>query len=417
VLGEDAPVTGLTFAQKLGFAVVAVGVLAVVGFFIHRSTSGDGGGREEDRRAAADGSGIAPARKDSQASQPAPLPTPGVPEPKAPVQVQPIEPVPGSDVPEEDNGAKVDSTNPPVKPSSESPGPKPPVVTDAPPKPVPDPVPPKPVTSKPPAAESKPPETRPTSPEADTYRPSGAGIYDRLLKSSVMVLRKDETGTRASRGSGSLVDREHKLVLTNYHVVGDASEVFVTFPVYESGKLLVASDAYRRKFANNEFTKAKVVHVLKGQDLALVELEKLPAGVSVLRPAGRSARPGEVVHSIGNPGASDAAWLYTKGEVRQVSHKNWQAKGGDGRILSFDAEVLETTSPTNPGDSGGPLVNDSVQLVGVTQGANTGARGVSLFIDVSRCAKFSKSKDSTSTAGEATPPGRTIPPPRRSPRN
>ena len=117
--------------------------------------------------------------------------------------------------------------------------------------------------------------------------------------------------------------------------------MFVTFPVYESGKLLVDSNAYRRKFANNEFIKAKVVHVLKGQDLALVELEKLPAGVSVLRLAGRSARPGEVVHSIGNPGASDAAWLYTKGEVRQVSHKSWQAKGGDGRILSFDAEVLD----------------------------------------------------------------------------
>src|SRR5262249_21175605 len=152
-----------------------------------------------------------------------------------------------------------------------------------------------------------------------------------------------------------------------------ANEVFVTFPVYEKGKLVVDSDAYRRKFNNNEFIKAKVVRVLKGQDLALVELEKLPAGASVLRLAGRSARPGEVVHSIGNPGASDAAWLYTKGEVRQVSHKTWQAAGGDGRIMAFDAEVLETTSPTNPGDSGGPLVNDSVQLVGVTQGANTGA--------------------------------------------
>src|SRR5262245_18533806 len=37
VLGEDAPTTGLTVAQKLAFAVVAAGVLAAAGFFVHRS--------------------------------------------------------------------------------------------------------------------------------------------------------------------------------------------------------------------------------------------------------------------------------------------------------------------------------------------------------------------------------------------
>ena len=60
------------------------------------------------------------------------------------------------------------------------------------------------------------------------------------------------------------------------------------------------------------------------------------AGVPVLRLASRSARPGDIVHSIGNPGASDAAWLYTKGEVRQVSHKKWNASGGgSGGHASF----------------------------------------------------------------------------------
>src|SRR5262249_38148594 len=157
-----------------------------------------------------------------------------------------------------------------------------------------------------------------------------------------------------------------------------------------------------------------------------------------LRLAGRSARPGDVVHSIGNPGASDAAWLYTKGEVRQVSHKKWKSTGGggggrgggnpaggpgrglpggsdpggrvpgggfpggvpgpvggmpaggDGDVMTFEADVLETTSPTNPGDSGGPLVNESCQLVGVTQGANTRARNVSLFINVTEVRKILK---------------------------
>src|SRR5262249_43830818 len=66
----------------------------------------------------------------------------------------------------------------------------------------------------------------------------------------------------------------------------------------------------------------------------------------------------------------------------------------------------ETTSPTNPGDSGGPLVNDSVQLVGVTQGANTGARGVSLFIDVSEVRKILKEQglDVDSGGGDVARP-------------
>src|SRR5262249_49840800 len=161
-----------------------------------------------------------------------------VPEPKPSETVQPLDPmpVPRSDAPEEDIGTKVDSTNPPAKPSTDSPPAKP-VVTNTPAKPVIEPAPrsdpPKTKLPKPPETEVEP--ARRSRPVADTYRPSGAGIYERLLKSSVMVLRKDETGTRAARGSGSLVNREHKLVLTNYHVVGDANEVFVTFPVYEKG--------------------------------------------------------------------------------------------------------------------------------------------------------------------------------------
>jgi HEAT repeat protein len=82
-------------------------------------------------------------------------------------------------------------------------------------------------------------------------------------------------------------------------------------------------------------------------------------------------------------------WLYTKGEVRQVSHKKWQGKGGD-TVHSFEADVLETTSPTNPGDSGGPLVDDFGRLVGVTQGFNAAARGFSLFIDIGEVHKLLK---------------------------
>lgn len=195
--------------------------------------------------------------------------------------------------------------------------------------------------------------TPPPVASAEPRRLSGDQIYRRLVKSTVFVLTGD------SWGSGSLIHRERRLILTNYHVVGDNSEVSVSFPRYDkSGKLIVEGDSYLRAFKNREFIRGKVLKVAKGQDLALVQLETIPQGTPVLKLSAKSAEPGQTVHSVGNPGASDARWSYTSGTVRQVSHKNWKVKV-DRAILAFDADVVETQSPTNPGDSGGPLVHES----------------------------------------------------------
>jgi HEAT repeat protein len=145
----------------------------------------------------------------------------------------------------------------------------------------------------------------------------------------------------------------------------------------------LSGSSYKRK----ELIRGKVVRIAKAQDLALVELDKVPERTPALKLAARSASPGQTVHSVGNPGASEARWLYTSGTVRQLSHKTWRSLGG-GKIFSHDADVLETQSPTNPGDSGGPLVNDAMQLVGVTQGADRSARELSIFIDVGEVKKM-----------------------------
>ena len=66
--------------------------------------------------------------------------------------------------------------------------------------------------------------------------------------------------------------------------------------------------------------------------------------------ASGSPNPGERVHSIGNPVASTAMWIYTSGTVRQVL----SAKTSLGKKQKLDAKVIETQSPIKPGDSGGP---------------------------------------------------------------
>jgi S1-C subfamily serine protease len=214
---------------------------------------------------------------------------------------------------------------------------------------------------------------------------SGDEIYRRLVKSCVYIR------TPEALGSGSLIHKQRKLILTNYHVVGERAEVSVSFPGYDRfGKLIVERDFYELAYKRKELIRGKILRVAKAQDLALVELDTVPEGTPALKLATRSASPGQAVHSVGNPGASEACWLYTSGTVRQLSHKTWRARGAR-KIHSFDADVLETQSPTNPGDSGGPLVNDTLQLVGVTQGYDVIARELSFFIDVGEVKKLLQS--------------------------
>jgi HEAT repeat protein/S1-C subfamily serine protease len=216
-------------------------------------------------------------------------------------------------------------------------------------------------------------------------RLSGEQVYRRLLRSAVVVL------TPEGQGSGALIHLERKLIVTNYHVVGDYDEVKVSFPCYdEDRKLIKDRDYYRRRYKGGKFLVGEVVQVAKGQDLALVKLSSIPDDCRALRLAPEQVSPGQTVHSIGNPGAVEALWAYTSGSVRQVSHKTFTS-GGGGRSHPIDAEVVETQSPTNPGDSGGPLVDDFGQLVGVTQGARLDARAVSYFIDVSEVKKLLES--------------------------
>lgn len=192
-------------------------------------------------------------------------------------------------------------------------------------------------------------------------------IYQRLLKSTAVVFI--ETAEGGGNGSGSLVDKEHRLILTNHHVAGDGEDRALTvyFPQYRSGELITQKSYYLnqlRKGAEGGI-RGWVVAADSKKDLALVKLANLPDGVLPVPIARGTARPGQKVHSIGAPGASDALWVYTPGNVRSRHRKQWFS---GAKRTERNAEILETTSPTNFGDSGGPLVNDRCELVGVTQG-------------------------------------------------
>jgi hypothetical protein len=218
----------------------------------------------------------------------------------------------------------------------------------------------------------------------------GPAIYRTLLKSVCWVLSPLGDGHLAT-GTGTLIDRDRRLILTNYHVVGDRDDVRVLFPHSERGKVVAERDYYLERLRRYAL-RGRVVARDRKADLALVQLEGLPAGAEALPLSDDGASPGQSVHSVGNPGDSGALWVYTPGEVRQAYHKKWKAKV-DGEERSFEADVVETDSAINPGDSGGPLVNGKGRLVGVTDSIAVNARLLSEFIDVSEVKKLLGRRD------------------------
>src|SRR5262245_13078508 len=221
------------------------------------------------------------------------------------------------------------------------------------------------------------PKTEPAPQPVD----AGATVYQKVVRSTVWI-HSDRGGGKHATGSGSLIDKGRRLVLTNYHVVGNIKTTTVFFPSFDGHKAFRGLQYYLG-CSDKPVMNGENVEIDKQADLALIRLDRLPEGTPELSLAASSPEPGQSVHSIGNPGKSGALWVYTPGKVRQVYNKKWKAKLDERTTVTFEAKVIETDSPTNPGDSGGPLTNDKAELVGVTQGGALDAESISIFVDIS----------------------------------
>lgn len=185
-------------------------------------------------------------------------------------------------------------------------------------------------------------------------------VYAHTLRGAGLILTANCSGT------GWVVDLDKGLLVTNHHVVTSHAEVEVVFPEYDKSGEPVAELSHYVKSAKRY--RADVIDADGPRDLALIRLrERPPESVAALKFAAREPRPGDRVHSVGNPSASGALWIYSTGRVRQVYRKEWRYADGPVRT----ARVVEMQSPINPGDSGGPVVNDAGDVVGVVSGKRT----------------------------------------------
>jgi serine protease Do len=154
-------------------------------------------------------------------------------------------------------------------------------------------------------------------------------------------------------GSGFIVTGDG-YILTNAHVVADASEVTV------------------RLTDRREFT-AKVVGVDRRTDVAVIKIDdkNLPT-VRIGDPS--KLRPGEWVVAIGSPFGFDNS--VTAGIVSALSRSL-----PEGQYTPF----IQTDAAVNPGNSGGPLFNMAGEVVGINSqiySRTGGFMGISFAIPI-----------------------------------
>jgi S1-C subfamily serine protease len=152
-------------------------------------------------------------------------------------------------------------------------------------------------------------------------------------------------------GSGFVWDKEGRIV-TNYHVVGDASRVEVTL-------------------GDNTVYKGIMVGAAPDKDIAVLQVSA-PAEALKPIPLGDSETllVGQKVFAIGNPFGLDHT--ITSGIVSALDR---EITAVTGRTIQG---VIQTDAAINPGNSGGPLLDSAGRLIGVNtaiyspSGANAG---------------------------------------------
>ncbi|MBO0735701.1 MAG: Do family serine endopeptidase [Alphaproteobacteria bacterium] len=159
-------------------------------------------------------------------------------------------------------------------------------------------------------------------------------LQDPIFRRFFNLQQPVERETQAT-GSGVIVDASEGYVMTNAHVVENASSIEVTTK-------------------DNRHLKARLIGRDPGTDIAVLQIS--PGGLTAV-PIGNSDRlqVGDFVLAIGNP--FGLGQTVTSGIV--------SALGRSGLGIEGYEDFIQTDASINPGNSGGPLVDLQGRVVGI----------------------------------------------------
>lgn len=156
-------------------------------------------------------------------------------------------------------------------------------------------------------------------------------------------------------GSGTIIDAEKGLILTNNHVVGGAEKIGVTL-------------------WNSQVVEGTIVGSCVARDIAVVKVNGRDLQWAELGDSDK-LRVGQKVYAIGNPFGLSGGPTVTSGVISALNRTIQSDQGLIENLVQTDAAI-------NPGNSGGPLVDAEGKIVAISTAIIPFAQGIGFAIPV-----------------------------------